>query len=120
MIPIRPLTHPAESGAAAAALAAAAPHAAGPTAARSAAGPNAAKSAKKPVDPALKHVAEEFEGVLLRQLLQNAEVGGKKGSQGYGSMAVDALATGLLQGGGLGLARAIEQTVAEAQTPRRR
>lgn len=70
------------------------------------------------VDPQLKHVAEEFEGIFLRQLLQNAKVGGKDGDHGYGAMAVDALASGIQAGGGLGLARAIEQSLARSRSAR--
>lgn len=69
-------------------------------------------------DPALKHVAEEFESALLRQILHSAKVGGKDGDKGYGSMAVDALASGLMAGGGIGLARAIEEALARSQAPK--
>jgi Rod binding domain-containing protein len=78
----------------------------------------AAKEPSKAKDAALKRAAEEFEGVLLRQILQTAKIGGKGGEKGYGAMAVDALATGLQAGGGLGLARAIEQALSSAQHPK--
>lgn len=51
-------------------------------------------------------VAVEFEAMLLRQLLSAAKVGGGAGA--YNDMAVDALANGINQAGGVGLARQIE------------
>jgi Rod binding domain-containing protein len=78
------------------------------------------KGAADKTDAALKKVAAEFESALVRQLLQSAKVGGKQADKGYGSMAVDALASGLSAGGGLGLARAIEAALAHAQmTPKK-
>lgn len=72
-------------------------------------------SGAEKADAALKKVAAEFESALVRQLLQTAKVGGKQAERGYGGMAVDALASGLEAGGGLGLARAIEAALAHAQ-----
>jgi Rod binding domain-containing protein len=83
----------------------------GPTA------PERTKANAKP-DPALARVAEEFESALLRQILKAAKVGGKDADKGYGSIAVDALANGLVAGGGIGLARAIEEALARAETPK--
>lgn len=54
----------------------------------------------------LHRVAAEFEAMLLRQLLGAAKMG--SGAAGYGDMAVDALANGINQAGGVGLARQIE------------
>lgn len=54
----------------------------------------------------LHRVAEEFEAMLLRQLLSAAKMGGGAGA--YNDMAVDALANGINQAGGVGLARQIE------------
>jgi Rod binding domain-containing protein len=65
----------------------------------------------------LKHVADEFERLLLVQMLRTSKVCG--GEKGYGSMMVDALADGVLKGGGLGLSaslvRSLEQSVAHRQ-----
>ncbi|HZU82667.1 MAG TPA: hypothetical protein VE987_07115 [Polyangiaceae bacterium] len=60
------------------------------------------------------HAAAEFESMLVKQLLKAARVGGAAGSEktsAYGDMAVDALASAVERGGGLGLARRIEQTL---------
>lgn len=65
-------------------------------------------------DKALAHAAAEMEAVFVRHLLEAAKLGGSSSSSGYGSMAVDALAAGIQKGGGIGLARAIEDAV----TPR--
>jgi len=67
---------------------------------------------KKPGDPALHRACEEFEASFVKQLLQAAKVGGKNQDHGYGAMAVDALASGIVSGGGLGLSRAIERALA--------
>lgn len=69
---------------------------------------DAAKAAKKHAPTALEKAAEELETSFVRQLLQSAKIGGKGAENGYGSMAVDALAKGIQSGGGLGLARQIE------------
>ncbi len=55
----------------------------------------------------LAKVCDEFEGVLLRQLLTVAKVGDQAGS-GYGPMIVDSLASSISQSGGLGLAKQIK------------
>ncbi len=73
-----------------------------------------------PTDPRiakLKTAATEFESLLVKQLLKAAKLGGSGGdekSNGYGDMAVDALATAVERGGGLGLASRIEQAVGGA------
>lgn len=72
------------------------------------------KAAESKLDPRVKKAAEEFEGALLRQLLQAAKIGGKTADKGYGGMAVDALASGLQSAGGLGLAKAIEDALARS------
>lgn len=64
--------------------------------------------AEKKPDPNIAKVAAQFEQVFVRQLLQVAKVGGTQESGGYGAMATDALATGISQGGGLGIAAQIE------------
>lgn len=58
----------------------------------------------------LHRVASEFEAMLLRQLLHTAKMGSAAGS--YGDMAVDALATGVSQAGGIGLTRQLEAVLA--------
>ena len=58
----------------------------------------------------LHRVASDFESLLLRQLLNAAKMGGGAGS--YGDMAVDALATGISQAGGIGLIRQLEAVLA--------
>ena len=70
----------------------------------------AATKAKEDV----KRVAREFEGMLVRQLVSAAKVGGKNSESGYGAMAVDALASGVMDGGGLGLARKLEDALSGA------
>lgn len=70
------------------------------------------KPTRKAPPSALDKAAEELETSFIRQLLQSAKIGGKDAENGYGSMAVDALATGIEAGGGLGLARQIERALA--------
>jgi Rod binding domain-containing protein len=78
--------------------------------------------AKKPSEKALK-AAREFEGMLLRHMLESlqktAQVGGpkKQTNSAYQSMAVDALADGIERGGGLGMADLIARTL-EAELSR--
>lgn len=72
------------------------------------------------VDPKLKAAAEEMEAAFLRQMLAAAKLLGSGGEKGYGSMAAEALAAGIEAGGGLGLARTIEQALSrqhEASAP---
>lgn len=70
--------------------------------------------AKDPTDPKIAHVAEQFEEVFLRQLLAASKIGGKEEGGGYGSMAVDALATGISRGGGFGIAKQIEAALSHS------
>lgn len=56
----------------------------------------------------LHQVAEQFEAMLLRQLLTAAKMGG---SGNYADMAVDALANGITEAGGVGLSRQLEATL---------
>lgn len=70
----------------------------------------AASSAK------VKEAAAQFEGIFVRQLLDAAKImGSKGGSGGYGSMAVESLADGVVRAGGLGLARQIEDSMSRAE-----
>ncbi len=77
---------------------------------------------KKPSEKALK-AAREFEGMLLRHMLESlqktAQMGGakKQTNSAYQSMAVDALADGIERGGGLGMADLIARTL-EAELSR--
>lgn len=64
-------------------------------------------AASRPSD--LHRVATEFEAMLLRQLLSASKMG--SGAGGYSDMAVDALANGINQAGGVGLAQQIERVL---------
>lgn len=57
-------------------------------------------------------VGREFEAILVRQMLSSTHVAGKEG--GYADMGVEALATSIGAAGGLGLGRAIADTLAGA------
>ena len=62
----------------------------------------------------LRTAANEFESILVKQLLKSAKLGGSgdaEKSNGYGDMAVDAMASAVEKGGGLGLAKRIEQAI---------
>ena len=77
---------------------------------------NIQSSANDDAETKIKKVGEaagEFEACLLRQMLQSAKVGGDKSEHGFGSMIVDAMATGIVQGGGLGLAKALQESLAK-------
>jgi Rod binding domain-containing protein len=64
---------------------------------------------------ALHKVAKEFETLLVHQLLEAAKVGGESASGGYMGMAVDAMASGVSDAGGLGLTREIEAALGRAK-----
>jgi Rod binding domain-containing protein len=66
-----------------------------------------AKAAKAKED--VKKVGRDFEAILVRQMLTSCKVAGKSG--GYADMAVEALASAVTAGGGLGLGRAIEASL---------
>jgi Rod binding domain-containing protein len=62
----------------------------------------------------LQSAANEFESLLVKQLLKSAKMGGSGDdgkSSGYADMAVDAMASAVEKGGGLGLAKRIEQAI---------
>ncbi len=59
--------------------------------------------------------AQQFEAIFVRQLLKSAHFGEQGGASGYGTMVVDALATGVTNQGGLGLARAIQASLMNAE-----
>ena len=66
-----------------------------------------------------KQMAQEFEAMFLRQILQSAKIGGDAksggGGSGYQSMGVDALASTISKNGGMGLAKQIEDIVARTE-----
>jgi Rod binding domain-containing protein len=59
----------------------------------------------------LHKVAKEFETLMVHQLLEAAKLGGDEKDSGYKGMVVDAAASGVSLGGGLGLARQIEEAL---------
>jgi Rod binding domain-containing protein len=76
-----------------------------------------AKLAVKASDPKIAHVAQQFEEVFVRQLLSSAKMGGENDGGGYSAMTIDALATGVSKGGGLGIAKSIEMALSHSQGP---
>ncbi len=79
----------------------------------------AAAAAHDPRMAKLKSAATEFESLLVKQLLKSAKLGGSgsggdEKSNGYADMSVDALASAVERGGGLGLARQIEHAIGGA------
>ncbi len=77
---------------------------------------------KLPEQPAeskeIEKVARDFEGIFVRQLLSAAKFGDDGGKAGFGSMVVDALATSVTEGGGIGLAQRISEALDAARTSR--
>lgn len=73
--------------------------------------PNASKEAEA---SKLKQAAQQFESIFVRQLLKNSKITGSMGDSGYGSMALEALSNGVTERGGLGLAKAIEDSIRSA------
>jgi hypothetical protein len=92
-----------------------------PATARPAPPPDGAVKATK-LDPAklakLTEAARQFEAVFVRHLLKSARFGGDEAAGGYGAMVVDAMATSVTSGGGLGLARAIRDSLLGAELRR--
>jgi Rod binding domain-containing protein len=75
-------------------------------------------AAPKKIDPKIAHVASQFEEVFARQLLSSAKMGGESdGGGGYSAMTIDALATGVTKGGGLGIAQSIEMALSHSSGP---
>jgi Rod binding domain-containing protein len=76
-----------------------------------------------PPDPnveKLRRAATEFESLLVKQLLKAANMGGSSGSEktsAYADMSVDALASAVERGGGLGLAKRIEEAIGHHVAP---
>ena len=63
----------------------------------------------------LDEASRAFEQIFVRQLLKSAKVGS---GGNYASMSVDALARGVSEGGGLGLARRIRDTMIRTEFPK--
>ncbi len=59
----------------------------------------------------MQRAAKEFEGILVRQLLQATKAMGKGAQGGYGAMALDAMSSAVTDGGGLGLSRRLEEAL---------
>jgi Rod binding domain-containing protein len=75
---------------------------------------SAVPSAEAKKKDALHHAAKDFESILMKQLLTSAHVLGKQ-KGGYGDMAMDALSKGISDGGGIGLAKSLEDSVRAAE-----
>jgi Rod binding domain-containing protein len=70
---------------------------------------------KTAADPKIHKAAQEFEAMFVRQILTAAKVGGShEKKNGYDGMAVDAVAGAVTKGGGMGLAREIEEAIRQA------
>lgn len=82
-------------------------------------GAASATASGKASDPThgVKNMADEFERMLLIQMLRTSKVCGDE--KGHGAMLVDSLADGVMRGGGLGLSstivRAFERSMAASQ-----
>jgi Rod binding domain-containing protein len=81
--------------------------------------PPVGQTAPDPRIEKLRHAAGEFESLLVKQMLKAAKIGGgdDEKASGYGDMAVDALASAIERGGGMGLAQRIEQAIAHGVAP---
>jgi len=62
----------------------------------------------------LMDAARQFEEIFIRQLLKTSKFGGSAAQKGHGQMIVDAVAGSVSQQGGVGLAQALRDTLAEA------
>jgi Rod binding domain-containing protein len=72
--------------------------------------PNAADDPDKRAHDAAK-VGRDFEAIFVRQMLTQTKVAGQGG---YADMAVESLATSITSAGGLGMGRAIEDSLLRA------
>lgn len=80
----------------------------------------------QPTPADIKKAAQQFEAILMRQLLKpavepllNSSIAGEGGQSGAGTysyLLTDTLATSMTQGGGLGLARVLERQMTPAAT----
>ena len=75
--------------------------------------PKAAEAAK------LEQAAQQFEAVFVRHLLKSSKITEGMGESGYGGMALEALADGVTKGGGLGLAKAIADSIRHSELSHR-
>jgi Rod binding domain-containing protein len=73
-----------------------------------------ARAAKKDSPERIKQIAQEFEGLMLKQLLAHMDFG-LKASGVEAGLATEALASGLTKAGGLGLQRQLEMMISKAQ-----
>lgn len=78
-------------------------------AAQTAEGATATAEARQTDRAQVARLAQEFESMLLRQLLSASHIGAGKGT--HGEMCLDSLAQTLSSHGGFGLARQIEATL---------
>jgi Rod binding domain-containing protein len=83
-------------------------HAQAPTPVTTAATASSARDSK------VHKAAQDFEAMFVREILRAAKVTGHDKPNGYDSMAVDAIASSVTKGGGLGLAREIEAALSHA------
>jgi Rod binding domain-containing protein len=81
--------------------------------------PTQVSPASTPETRELARVAKELEGVFLRQLLAASKFGEEAGKSGFGTMVVDALASSVAEGGGIGLAQRITDALEVAENPRK-
>ena len=65
----------------------------------------------------LDEAAKSFEQIFVQQLLKTADFGSKATKGGHGAMALEAMATGVTQGGGMGLATLIRDSMIQNQLP---
>ena len=70
---------------------------------------NLAETAESKRAEDAKKVGQDFEAILVRQMLAQTNIGGKGG---YADMATEALSSAITKGGGLGLGKIIEQQLA--------
>lgn len=65
----------------------------------------------------LDEAAKGFEQIFVQQMLKTAKFGSQVGSDGYGSMAMEAMSTSVTQNGGMGLATMIRDSMIKSQLP---
>lgn len=78
--------------------------------------PSAAEIAKAKRQKDVHDTAVGFEELLVKQLLSSANVV-PNAKQGYGAMALDALASSITHAGGLGLAKNLEHELTRLASP---
>ena len=65
----------------------------------------------------LDEAAKGFEQIFVQQLLKTANFASQLKSGGYGTMAMDAMASGITKGGGMGLSDMIRDSLIQRQLP---